>query len=197
MPELAYVHPAHMITEREVTDLRDHIQASLKVRNASLKAADTAPPVKPARPDYSKMSNFDLKLIRERFEVTTNHSQRLSEATAREFELEQQEKDLAGIVAQCHDPKSSLTKQERREILETLCGRDFASQATRHSDHPVMLHEDGTLDAVRAELSQIRSELPRLVRQAQLYLWNQENLPTPQEVRAAFDRERKVKDLVR
>jgi hypothetical protein len=132
----------------------------------------------------------------DRFECGTNWSQKLSQVTTAEFELEQQEKDLLAIVAQCDDPKSDLTKSERREIRQNICGYDFPSASTRMLDKPTMIHNAGTLDVVRGELSRLAEEMPRLISAAQHHAWERENLPTLAEIRAAFDRERRVKELM-
>jgi hypothetical protein len=141
------------------------INAQVLAQKARLKASENAPLVKPARPDYSGMSHFDLKLIRDRFEAKTDWTQKKSELAAREFELEASEEELTNFLPNCGP-------NDRKRILEKR-------------------------ETVRAELASIGEQMPTLVRCAQLYLWERENLPTLQEVRAAFDRERKESDRLR
>jgi len=139
----------------------------------------------------------EMRNYRERFLLSTNWSQKLSDSTSREFELEDREKSLLSTVDRCNDPKSNLTRSERGELLEKINGRDFPSAATKHMDHPTMIHQDGLLDKVREELAEIRKNMPMLVRSAERYLEELRHIPTERQIFEARQREREVEELIR
>jgi hypothetical protein len=135
-----------------------------------------------------------MRIYSDEFFARTNWPEKLSEATAREHELEQQE---ARYVELASNPPSDLIPSERLSLLQTINGFDSASDSTRHLDQPTMIHRDGILDQIRAELLELRKRMPTLVRAAQAYLDELKHVPTENQIFAARRRESRVTDLLR
>ena|ERR1700723_874072 len=157
-------------------------------------AAKRPPTPKPVRvcTTAAEMRNY-----REEFFYGTDWSQKLSDATEAEFALEQKIAGYNSTVARCQGPKSDLTAQQRRDILQRIIGYDFPTSATRHHEHPTMEHFDGLLDRANIELAEIRRKMPHLVRSAQTYLDELKHVPTEAQILEARRREREVEELVR
>jgi hypothetical protein len=196
------MHPANVITEREVVEFRDMIQNSLKDRKATLAAAEKLPPApKPARKCKScglpltelaacSMHSREMRDYREEFNYQANWSAKLSEATEEEYRLEQREKELL-TVAESFKGKRDEDSQLK---LRTIFGYDFRTNATKHLDSPTLEHKDGLIDVVRKRLAEIRSLMPNLVRAAQAYLDEQRNVPSEGQI---FKQRKKQEDADR
>jgi len=184
------MHPANVITEREVVEFRDMIQNSLKERKATLEALDKLPPApKPARKCNScglplrelAVCSAHSKAMRDyktEFDYSANWSAKLSETTEEEYRLEQREKELLTVAESLKDKRD----EESRVKLRTILGYDFRTNATKHLDRPDYEHKDGLIDVVRKRLAEIRDLMPNLVRSAQAYLDEQRNVPSEGQI---------------
>lgn len=179
-------HPAHSFTEKDMIAFRDDQQARGKARREHLAELEKQPPApKPARKCKScglplkdlAACSAHSKAMRDykfEFDCAANWSQRLSDATAEEFRLEEREKELISVAASLELKRD----EESRVKFKTILGYDFPTNATRHLDRPTIEHKDGLIDVVRKRLAEIRSNMPTLVRAAQAYLDEAKNVPS-------------------
>jgi hypothetical protein len=196
------MHPANVITEREVVVFRDMIQNSLKDRKAKLEAAEKLPPVpKPARKCKScglplrelaacSVHSKAMRDYKAEFDYAANWSAKLSEATEEEYRLEEREKELLSVAESLKDNRD----EESRVKVRTILGYDFRTAATKHLDRPDYEHKDGLIDVVRNRLAEIRSAMPNLVRAAQGYLDERNNVPSEGQI---FQQRKKEQDAER
>lgn len=156
------------------------IASDLKEWKAKLEAAEKLPPkAKPVRKcnfcglplnvlaECSKHA-AEMRNYKSEFDLGNNWSQKLSEATAEEFRLEEREEELLSVADSLKDKRD----EESRAKFVKIVGRDFRSKITETIEH-----QDGMLDQVRNRLSLIRENMPKLVRAAQAYLQEQATVP--------------------
>ena len=112
----------------------------------------------------------EMRKYRTEFDFGTNWSDKLSDAAAEEFRLEEREEELLAAVASLNG------KKDRDSIgkLQKITGYDFKTKGTEKVEH-----KDGLLDLVRKRLSVIRAAMPTLTRAAQAYI--NEHLQVPCE----------------
>jgi len=161
------------------------VASSLKERKAALERAEKLPPApRPIRKcslcglplnvlaECSKHA-VEMRNFKTEFDLGNNWPQKLSEAAAEEFRLEEREEELISLADSLKNKRDETSSAKFVKIV----GRAFKSKITETVEH-----QDGLLDTVRNRLSVIREAMPKLTRAAQAYLQEQSQVPTEGQI---------------